>query len=310
MKTILLKPDELDTSIVETCRKSVRKEAVERYANALINADKTWIFPPLLVWQTEGKNYLIDGHHRTIASVQVGLLHVVVKLQDFANLAEAKRFALCANSTHGERLTREELRENINAYLMEGGAIDSDTVIATKFGVGRDLVNSIRTGVDGMTKKEKTQMKVAQTLAENPDATITEVAETAEISRNTARKVMRLIADKKVKDTKGVLTDCFGREIPQAHIEHFMQIKSALKYASSCVNDIAHAITRMQEIGAFAQTSELEQVLSALEQIRYVFRTRKPDALCTCRGDGCRRCGNVGFLEKNTFNVLIPQDEK
>ena len=309
-KPTKLPVDSLTLSIVETCRSYVRNEAVERYKNVLENAGKRWPFPPLVVWQDDQKNYLLDGHHRLLAAKGAALYEVPVILKDFANVSEAHRFALYINSTHGERLTREETRENIRSYLQNGGAIESDTAIANLFGVSRIIVSDVRANRDGMTKKEKVAADVAKVLADNPHATITEIAEKVGVSRATAKKASRRIEEGEVKKMDGVVTDCFGREVPQNNIDKLMKIKSALKGCTASVNDLSVAIDRLKDVGGFARTSEVEMAMNALAQIRHIFKQRRPDALCTCRGDGCRKCGGVGFLEKTMFNVIVPDSDK
>ena len=194
IKSIKLTVDSLDTTIVETCRSSVRGEAVERYKTALENAGCKWIFTPVVVWQDGDVNYLLDGHHRLLAVKQLPeLTQIPVQIKPFATRDEAYRYALHINSTHGEKLTRDEVRANIRAYLQNGGAIESDTAIALLFGVNRMLVGDIRANRDGMTKKEKATADVSAVLEANPNATLTEITEKANISRMTARKIKRQI---------------------------------------------------------------------------------------------------------------------
>jgi hypothetical protein len=312
MKTqIKLDINSFDLSIVEKCRFSIRNEAVERYKSAIENAGNKWIFPPLSVWQDNGTNYLLDGHHRLLAVQQIeGFTTVPVILKTFATISEARRYALHANSIHGERLTREETRANIRAYLQDGGAIDSDTAIANLFGVSRVLVADVRTNKDGMTKKEKAMAEVAKILSVTPQATITEIAEKANLSRATAKKIAEAVTKPSEEAPKGIVKDCFGREIPQDNIEKQALIKSSLKVCSSILNDFALAVDKLVLVGGFARTSEVEQIDNAIDVIKHILKTRKPDALCTCRGDGCRKCGGVGFLEKTMFNVIIPESDK
>ena len=106
------------------------------------------------------------------------------------------------------------------------------------------------------------------------------------------------------------MTDCFGREVPQNNIEKLAKIKASLKQCSVTLTDLSNAVQGMVKAGAFARTSEVEMVDNAIAQIRNILKQRKPDALCTCRGDGCRKCGGVGFMEKTMFNVVVPNSDK
>lgn len=303
--------DSFDLSIVEKCRFAVRKEAVERYKESIENAGNKWIFPPLSVWQDGGKNFLLDGHHRLLAVQQIeGIATVPVVLKQFKTASEARRFALHINSIHGERLTREETRANIRAYLQDGGAIESDTAIANTFGVSRILVADVRANKDGMTKKEKAESDVAKILSANPQASISEIAEKANLSRATAKKIAESVSKSKSETPKGIVKDCFGREIPQDNIEKQARIKNSLKACSVVLKELDVSIGKLVDAGGFARTSEIEQIGNAIQQIKHILKTRRPDALCTCHGDGCRKCGGVGFLEKTMFNVIIPESDK
>lgn len=310
-KTLKINIDSLDTSIVEMCRSSVRGEAVERYRQSFENAGKKWIFPPLVVWQDGDKNYLLDGHHRLLAVKQFDdVKQVPITLKQYATKAEAVRFALYINTTHGEKLTREELVANIRAYFENGGMLDSDATIARLFGVSRKYISDIRLDRVGMTKKEKAQADVAKFLTDKPDATLTEVAETVGVSRMTARKLRKQFEAGEIKKVEGVVLDCFGREIPQNNLEKRAKIEAKLKTARLALRDLDNAIKGIKEVGGFAYTSEEDMMHNAVAQIHYTLDKRKPDALCTCRGDGCTRCGGVGFLEKTQFNVIIPNTDK
>ena len=76
----------------------------------------------------------------TEACKRAGIDTVIVDRYEAESLDEAIRFARAANAKHGERLSREELRENILAYLRAGGDKESDSAIAAAFGIHRKTV--------------------------------------------------------------------------------------------------------------------------------------------------------------------------
>lgn len=297
----------INTSLVKPCRMSLREDVIAKYEQVLRNNDMTWVFPPLMVTTLNGVTYLLDGQHRLEGAIKCGIKVVPVAHQECKDLQHAKRVALCANCRHGEKLTREEMRNNILAYLREGGAIESDIQIAKAFGVHRTLIADIRKGEDGISKKDKKDAVITQALNENPNASISEISRQTGFDRKTIRDAIKESSDKPKGD---ILTDCFGHEIPQDKVSAYLSIKNSLKVAMTHLNAFRDAVAEVNSSNAFSNTTDLELILGAIAQVRSILRSRTPDALCTCRGDGCRICGGVGFLEKSMFEIKVPKENQ
>lgn len=308
MKPTDLSIKKINTSLVKPCRLALRDDVIAKYEQVLRNNDMTWVFPPLMVTSIDGITYLLDGQHRLEGAIKCVLKVVPISWVQCKDLQHAKRFALCANCQHGEKLTREEMRNNILAYLREGGAIESDTQIAKAFGVHRNLVADIRKGGDGITRKENKDAIISKVFDENPNASISEVSRKTGFDRKTVRDAIKDMTTNKPKGD--ILTDCFGHEIPQDKVSAYLAIKNSLKVATSCLNEFRDAVAAVNASNAFANTSDLELILGAIAQIRSILRSRTPDALCSCRGDGCRICGGVGFLEKSMFELKVPKENQ
>lgn len=304
-KDILL--ENLDLTLAKPCRNGLHKEAVEKYTQVLKNAECKWIFPPLQVCKINNTTYLLDGQHRYSAAEACSIRVAPCTFVEVKNEAEARRYALCANSRHGEKLTREEMRNNILAYMLHGGAIESDTQIAQAFGVSRDLVRDIRAGVDGATKREKAEIEVAKALQADPNASIRSIAEKTGLNRVTVRNKIEALKEHTGKSSVGIMKDCFGREIPQDIISKYIKIKTAVADASAVLKELTQAIEKLVKVNGFSSTNDVDIIRSNIESIKYILKERKPEALCTCRGDGCKVCGGTGFLAKEIFKTLITE---
>ena len=52
-----------------------------------------------------------------------------------------------------------------------------------------------------------------------------------------------------------------------------------------------------------AITNSLEVAISALKDVR-------PEALCTCKGYGCKRCHERGWMTQRQYRAIIPEDQQ
>lgn len=77
--------------------------------------EKGWL-PPLTAFQMGGRLVLADGLHRLLAHQRHGSTHVQIE-RHHGPLREAELFALFANTRHGRRLSREEVRASIRKWL-------------------------------------------------------------------------------------------------------------------------------------------------------------------------------------------------
>nr|WP_225769334.1 ParB N-terminal domain-containing protein [Inquilinus sp. Marseille-Q2685] len=117
-------------------RDDIDRELVESYARSMARGEE---FPPVEVFEVEGKLFLVDGFHRCEAAELVaenaGQAPAVVEAKVKAgSMAEATEAAALANTTHGKGLTRKELREAFRR-LAGCGALDglSSREMAAKF---------------------------------------------------------------------------------------------------------------------------------------------------------------------------------
>lgn len=305
-----VKISKLNTSIVKPCRLALREEAIEKYDEVLRNNNCEWVFPPLLATTVGGVTYLLDGQHRLISAEHLGLQVVPVSMIECKDTNEAKRVALSANCKHGEKLTREEMRANIKAYLSNGGAIESDTQIAQVFGVSRNLVADIRKSGGG-TKKERADKAVAKALEDNPNASVNAISKETGLSRSAVNaRIKAMPKDDEGKPQPKILHDCYKREIPQDHIHRYERLQEAVKVGFTTIKQFKKCVKELNDLHFFPHTQDVESIQSYIDCLNNILKFRNPEALCTCRGDGCHICGGVGFLSKKAFEVKVPESEQ
>ena len=85
-------------------------------------------FPPVVLYQHNGKYFLADGFHRVAAAVQAGLSGIEAEVFQGGRL-EALKKSLGSNHTHGQRRTRADKVYAVNKAFQEFHR-ESDRIIA------------------------------------------------------------------------------------------------------------------------------------------------------------------------------------
>lgn len=364
---------DLDLSIVRPCRASLREEVIERYTEMVEDDPTGWPFSTkVAVASVQGAPGLIvmDGQHRIEACKRAGVATVIVDTYEAESLDEAIRFARAANAKHGERLSREELRENILAYLRAGGDKESDSAIAAEFGIHRKTVAALRETAAIPSRKEAIRAAVEKAIQENPQAghrtlakaagvsewdvrTVTvavcengqncqksapcapqtaascgysaQVADTAKLpprrDAQPPRRVLKPETPQPKPDPKPIY-DEVGHQMPPDLYEAWFAERKAVDdwlartrailrevKAAAEGNETAEdeeptgfASLRFHQFTA-AITNSLEVAISALKDVR-------PEALCTCKGYGCKRCHERGWMTQRQYRAIIPEDQQ
>ena len=393
--------DDLDLSIVRPCRASLREEVIERYTEMVEDDPTGWPFATkVAVASVQGAPGLIvmDGQHRIEACKRAGVATVIVDTYEAESLDEAIRYARAANAKHGERLSREELRENILAYLRAGGDKESDSAIAAAFGIHRKTVAALRETAAIPSRKEAIRAAVEKAIQENPQAGSKALAkaagvddravrrltdaggqngtfgqnaplpppQTAETCGNYAqvddtsklpprrdaqplpqrpaavsqsgqncqnwtppprrdaqplRRVLKPETSQPKPDPKPIY-DEVGHQVPPDLYEAWFAERKAVDdwlartrailrevKADAAGNEAAEddepngfASLRFHQFTA-AITNSLEVAISALKDVR-------PEALCTCKGYGCKRCHERGWMTQRQYRAIIPEDQQ
>ena len=390
--------EELDLSIVRPCRASLREEVIERYREMVEDDPTGWPFATkVAVASVQGAPGLIvmDGQHRIEACKRAGVATVIVDTYEAESLDEAIRFARAANAKHGERLSREELRENILAYLRAGGDKESDSAIAAEFGIHRKTVAALRETAAIPSRKEATRAAIEKAIKDNPQASVREIAKAAGVSEWDARtatvqvcengqncqnhtpqlpqtaatcgysaqvadtsklpqrrdasplpqrpaapqsgqpstqpqrrdaqpprRVLKPETQQQPKPDPKPIYDEVGHQMPPDLYEAWFAERKAVDdwlartrailrevKAAAEGNETAEdeeptgfASLRFHQFTA-AITNSLEVAISALKDVR-------PEALCTCKGYGCKRCHERGWMTQRQYRAIITEDQQ
>lgn len=389
--------EELDLSIVKPCRASLREEVIERYKEMVEDDPTGWPFATkVAVASIQGAPGLIvmDGQHRIEACKRAGVATVIVDTYEAESLDEAIRFARAANAKHGERLSREELRENILAYLRAGGDKKSDSAIAAEFGIHRKTVAALRETAAIPSRKEAIRAAVEKAIEENPQASARGLARTAGVDEKTIRNMTEEVRQTgtfgqksapqqpqtaascgnfaQVADTAKLpprrdaqplpqrpaapqsaqpattpprldaqpprrvlkpetaqpkpdpkpIYDEVGHQMPPDLYEAWFAERKAvddwLNRTRAILREVKAAAEgnekpEEEEPTGFASlrfhqftaaiTNSLEVAISALKDVR-------PEALCTCKGYGCKRCHERGWMTQRQYRAIIPEDQQ
>lgn len=362
----------LDLSVVTPCRANLREDTVARYAELLQEDTTGWPFATHIIVarvKGDGKAYVVDGRHRIEASLRTGKACVICSTYEAADLDEVIREARCANAKHGERLTRDELRENLLAFFRAGGDRQSDTDVGMAFGINRRTVAKIRAELNVPTRKEAVTAAVERAIEEHPEAGVRELAKASGVSVKTVRGATEIVSDgvcpngqkcqkgtptpppvtpplprreiaaksenlppQMIRALKEHLshptmgksaaplpkppTDVLGHEIPPDLYEAWEgerktvgdwlnRVRSVLREVKAGMGGDTEGGLHSLRYNLFAMSivTHLECAVSALKDVR-------PEALCTCQGLGCRRCGMRGWMTERQYQLNIPDDEK
>lgn len=134
---VALKNIERDTTI--QCRAQICMETVNRYAEDMTEGAT---FPSVILFGTEDRCWIGDGWHRVMAAEQIGAWDIPAELKP-GGRADALKYALKANSSHGQPRTNADKRRCVEIALKEFSNLSS-RAIAEICGVSHVFVESIR----------------------------------------------------------------------------------------------------------------------------------------------------------------------
>jgi hypothetical protein len=128
-------------------RTEMNEAVVQQYAE-LMSGDAD--FPPVVVFQDDGKHLLADGFHRIAAAERAGLDRIAVEIKQ-GSRRDAILFAIAANSKHGLNWTNADKRRAVGLLLEDAEWKKwSSRVIAGRCGVGHTFVDSLRRELSGI----------------------------------------------------------------------------------------------------------------------------------------------------------------
>lgn len=182
-------------------REAIDQATVDEYAEAMRSHRAR--FPPVIVYFDGANAWLADGFHRYHAAVKAEWQAIDCEWRE-GTLEAAKLYAASANAKHGLRRTAGDKRRAIEMVLStDEGQRWTQEHIAQHCGVSKQWVSDVmgknpdRTSPHPSTHIVK-RANVAAALAENPDASNREIAQTAGVDHKTVGKIRKELDDASV----------------------------------------------------------------------------------------------------------------
>lgn len=139
MNTQSIKLSDIVTTRGTQIRAKIDAEAVGEYADAMTDGAK---FPPVVVFH-DGIDYVLaDGFHRVMAASRNGFKDILAEIHK-GTKADALKFALGANTTHGIKRTNADKRRSVVLALAQWPKL-SDRELAKICAVSDHFVGSVR----------------------------------------------------------------------------------------------------------------------------------------------------------------------
>lgn len=154
------------------------QSTVDRYAEALAAGDR---FPPIVL--ERGSNRLLDGMHRARAHSAAELERIDVEYHDIPAGVPPKLYAASLSTKHGDRITRDDLREVAREIAHENPDYSLET-IARYSGVTRQTVGK---WVGDITERRRLIRKVRAVLLTRAGYTNVAAAELLGVAEGSVR---------------------------------------------------------------------------------------------------------------------------
>ena len=170
----------LDALVVDggtQVRSAIDDDVVLEYVDALVGGAQ---FPPVVVFRADGVDLLSDGFHRVVAYRKAGRSEIEADVYP-GTRDEALWFALGANRTHGQRLSRADKRHAVELAYRAWPDL-SQARIAGQVGCSQQYVSKVRAqlttscelpdrvvGIDGR-RRAATRLAPSSSPASSPPA--------------------------------------------------------------------------------------------------------------------------------------------
>ena len=306
-----IKIDDLDTSL--QVRYGVDAKAVCDYAEAMKEGAK---FPDVTVF-TDGETYwLADGFHRMLATQQTGKATVAANVTH-GTRADALRYALKANGSHGVRMTNADKRHALevaweNMQELFGGE-PSTRLLADTCGVSEFLAKQFRAEVrvventtlssDEANTSEQNRVVENTTLPTRPTAPVrpTRVGRDGKAYAVPARPTAPARPQRApARPVRQIPRDRYGTEIPVGMQEAFES--SPLADILSCISKARVALRKGFEEKDPAFAAVRQDALVNLNNAYNFVNAAEPHCVCRmCQGNGCKACHERGWQTEEEY---------
>lgn len=327
-KKMFLKFGQIKTDGLQI-RAVIVKDAVREYAEA--EREGGAVFPPLTVFvDKKGLYWLADGFHRLAAFKQNGKEKVACEVHE-GEYADALRFALTANGSHGMRRTNDDKANAVKvAYehrkVLGLPDVPSARAIAELVGVTHDFVGSQlatvaswqnaqeRTGADGKTRTLP-PVPVRPKPQPVPVEEDTKPAEPPPPPPPPVRPAAAVVPPppppERKKPGANLPLDGRGKPVPASLVETWNRRGEVADLARK-ISEVRVALRKAQD-GKDPLFSEMNfsSTLAKLDMVYMEVSTIEPWCVCPmCQGIGCKACKGLGLMGQYRFDRAVPKDLK
>ena len=318
--------------LVITAGTDVRSEICEatvlEYGEA---AHKKSKFPPLVVFDTKDDGLLLaDGFHRYFGFERQGIKEWDCDIRD-GTRADAIKFALGCNTTHGLRRSNADKRHSVLIAFKEFSKL-SNRAIAEVCAVSSTLVDEIRGEIEEKTEREKLLEEEGQV-----QAACTSNAETPEkeASLPPPRREGKdgksyVVPPRKsapAEPKKPNTMDATGIQVPEEITTYWDSTFAEAQRLLNLTSETRTRLKRAQDTKepAFCEV-DLTDAIAKLDQVYADLKRMKPYAVCPdCNGipsggangfqkkgtpGGCGTCKGRGFVSEFYWKTFVPAEKK
>lgn len=295
---------DLDRNGLQT-RVALDENTVAEYAEAMQNRAK---FPPVKVFCDGEKFYLADGFHRVEAAARAGFRKVKADMEP-GSYAEALKFALKANESHGLRRTRaDKLRALQMAWDARDVVFPGVTADPSADLLGEMCNLSARFVKDWIAERfrtSETPNPPSRRVVGRDGRTREVPVPPSRVAKSPAREGYYIGPDGR-EHAQGVEIDIFNVEIPE-------RIASAFKTGADYVRTWANRVNAVKNdikgaIDAGFSVSVAQRVVVELDNAYHELKASLPFCVCRmCQGQGCDACRSTGYQTKDQYDRNPPE---
>lgn len=312
---VTLRIDQITIDAGTQIRAKMHEDALDEYAEAMREGVT---FPPVVVFENDGRYLLADGFHR-LAAAEIAGLETFRAIVHLGNRTECLKYALGANVTHGIRRTSADKRESIRLADEEFPDL-SDRMIARMCGVSAPMVADHRRAarcknLHLTTPGEEPERPAVRIGADGKRYPIPPPPVSTAPPPPPPAPAATLPPSARQPAKDELQRDKTGHPIP-AHIQPLWDRSEAVQ--QSCLTPLStiRGIIRDAEEKqdkAFIGVN-FSRVLSNLDEAYIAIKVAKPYAVCsTCQGqlsDSCGTCHGKGFLSEYFWDRCVPEETK
>lgn len=290
-------------------------DRVKEYAEAMERGED---FPPVRIVEDGKTRWLVDGFHTLAAYVRLGKTMVPVETVD-GDLESAHREAWKANARRGAEYTYGDKRNKLlDLFRWQEWYESPLEKVAELTGISVRRCSQVRTEAP---QPEFLKFSKNQPLMRSEVESEVEAAEEAPPEEPPKRKRGRPPGGTAAKESrerrqetpdsgnsppvptakKERVVDQLGQEVPERLIPTFRD--PVLEGIADVLEEQAAALKGADNWAYFVRRADF---ILKLEGIVENLRGAVPYALCPkCKGAGCKRCRNAGFLPRDLYEELV-----